>query len=196
MTATDHHLAGACGTWCGGCLALRGEVAGRAAGLLDQVRRQGFLGLARRLHPEEADRIDAFFEVLDRIASTPACPGCGRGGGVLGCPVRACARSKGLPTCATCQQRDACAQGRGRSDKTDPAARRRREGLPVATEVVFPFTASQFFERLTRKYGGWNLTNLRAIQADGLSAWLSAMAAKPDFRTVEIKAEEDVFEEP
>jgi len=189
----DPALAGACGAWCGGCLAHRGELAGEAAALLARIRRQGFLGLARRLHAEEVGRIDAFFDVLDQIARTPACPGCGHGGGVVGCPVRACARDRGQATCAGCGQLDDCVAGRGHPGGTDPAAARRRAGLRGADQASVPFSASQFLERLTRKYGGWNLQSLRAIAAGGLDAWLSEMASRPDFRTVEVKADEDVF---
>lgn len=192
MEQEHEHLAGACGAWCGGCLALRGEIAEGAAALEDQISRQGFLSLASRLEPEEASRIEAFFLVLNRIARTPACPGCGRGGGVAACPVRACARDQDLTTCASCARLHDCEGGR----ETGPigaATRRRQAGLRAGDEADFPFSAAAFFVRLTRKYQGWNLTNLAFIREKGLSAWMQAMQADPDFRSVQVKTSEDVF---
>jgi hypothetical protein len=192
MGCEQEHLAGACGAWCGGCLALRGEIAERAAALEDQISRQGFLSLASRLEPEDASRIDAFFDVLDRIARTPACPGCGRGGGVAACPVRACAQDKDLATCATCSRLGDCEEGRETGQK-GAAARRRQAGLRGGDEADFPFSPAAFFVRLTRKYQGWNLTNLAFIREKGLSAWIQDMQADPDFRSVQVKTRKDVF---
>jgi len=195
----DPALAGCCGAYCGACLAFRGELADEAAGLLARLRRQGFLSLARRLEPAEAPRVDAALEVLDRLARTPACPGCGRGGGVPGCPVRACARGQGLATCAPCARLRACAAGEaarpGAAQARLEAKRRAREALGAAVGAGFPFGPAEFLRRLTRKYGGWNLANLEAIRARGLEAWLAERAAEPAFRSLEVKAEEDVWGE-
>jgi len=192
----DPALAGACGAYCGACLALRGELAAEAGALLGRLRRQGVLALARRLDPGDAPRIDAALEVLERLARTPACPGCGRGGGVPGCPVRDCARGRELETCAGCGRLAACAAGQEepRAGRARAAAgRREREALRAGDGAAFPFGPAAFLRRLTRKYGGWNLANLEAIRALGLRAWLEERAASPGFRSLEVKGEEDVW---
>ncbi|MBI3183659.1 MAG: DUF3795 domain-containing protein [Myxococcales bacterium] len=185
-------LAGACGACCGACLAHRGELAREASRLLERIRRQGFLGLAKRLDSEGAPKVDAFFEVLERIARTPNCPGCGRGGGVLHCPVRACARENRMPTCAGCARLRPCASGRGGEDRAS-LERRRRSALREDGQRDFPFSAPAFLRRLTRKYGGWNLRNLERISEVGLARWLREMQREPHFRTVDVKSPKDVF---
>jgi hypothetical protein len=192
MNRDDPALAGACGTYCGACLAFHGEAAARSAELHELLRRQGFLALARRLEPAERHRIDAFFEVLDRIARTPACPGCGGGGGVVGCPVRACAGMRGGSTCAACPELRPCAAGTRRPAIGRGAGGRRRDPA-LHGASPFPFTASQLLARLCRKYDGWNLRNLEAIRDQGLAAWLRRMAVNPAFRTVSVKRPDDVF---
>jgi hypothetical protein len=187
----DRHLAGACGAYCGACLAYRAELSAEAARLRDRIRRQGFLALARRLDPAERGRIDAFFEVLDRVARLPACPGCGRGGGEDGCPVRACAAGRGHATCAACGDLAPCAAGDLRPSRRG-TPRHEREGTRGAPRA-FPFTASQYLARVSRKHAGWNLENLEAIRARGLAAWLSAMARDAGFRSIEVKVDEDVW---
>jgi len=188
------HLIAACGTWCGGCLAHRGELAGQAGALLGTVRRQGVLALAKRLEPESAGEIDAFFSVLDRLARTPPCPGCRRGGGVPDCPVRACARLKGHASCAPCPDLEACARGPSDPGRSENLVRLRRQRSALRQDPApFPFSASGFLTRLTHKYQGWNLDNLRRIRERGERDFLEAMAADPGFRTLEKKCEQDVF---
>jgi hypothetical protein len=192
----DPALAGACGAYCGACLALRGELSDEAGRLLVRLRRQGFLALARRLDPADAPRIDAALEVLERLARTPACPGCGRGGGLPGCPVRGCARGRALATCAGCGRLADCAAGEeepGGGRARAAARRREREALRASDGRAFPFGPAACLLRLTRKYGGWNLANLEAIRARGLEAWLAQRAACPNFRSLDLKGEEDVW---
>ncbi len=197
MLKTKHEpsLAGACGAYCGACLAYRGELAEEAGRLLQGIRRQGFLGLAKRLHPAEGPKVDVFFDVLDRLARTPACPGCAAGGGPMTCPVRACAQERKLETCAVCPELSLCSKGRLKSSSAE--TRRRREGRARlrGEDARFPFSASEYLARLVRKYQGWNLENLRRIAAEGLEAWEADMReqAEAGFRSVEIKSEEDVY---
>lgn len=186
-------LAGACGAYCGACLAYRAELAEEAGRLLHRVRRQGFLSLARRLQPADGAKVDQFFDVLDRLARTPACPGCSAGGGPRDCPVRACAGQRALITCASCADLERCARG---ELPPEPAARTRRQRAELRAEgPPFPFGASDYLARLCRKYRGWNLDNLRRIRAEGLEAWAADMArqAAQGFRSVEIKSDEDIY---
>ncbi|MBW2702780.1 MAG: DUF3795 domain-containing protein [Deltaproteobacteria bacterium] len=194
-TEPEPSLAGACGAYCGACLAYRGELAAEAGRLLQGIRRQGFLGLAKRLHPAEGPKVDVFFDVLDRLARTPACPGCAAGGGPMICPVRVCAKERRLETCAHCADLSACADGRLKSSSAE--TRRLREGRARlrGEDAHFPFGASEYLARLVRKYQGWNLENLRRIAAEGLEVWEAEMRERADagFRSVEIKSEEDVY---
>ncbi|MBN2494428.1 MAG: DUF3795 domain-containing protein [Deltaproteobacteria bacterium] len=180
-------LVGICGTWCGACLAFHGEIAADAARLLDRIQRQGFLSLARRVHPEREREIEAFFGVLDQLARTPPCPACLAGGGSPECPVRACARERGLASCAQCEELDRCARGQ----KTGSLMRQRRAALRE-DGCGFPFGPSEYLARITRKYRGWNLANLERIRDQGLDAFARQME-REDFRTVDLKTSEDVF---
>jgi hypothetical protein len=188
-------LAGRCGTYCGACLAYHGEIAKEASQLVDRLTKQGFLGLARRIEPEQEPAINAFFEVMDRIARTPKCPGCGHGGGIIGCPVRDCASRRGYVTCADCDQLEGCATKAVAKQDPGQAERARRQALRDDAPAGLPFSAPALLERLTRKYQGWNLHNLRRIRRDGLKAWLHCMSLDPSFRTIERKTSEDVFRE-
>ena len=186
-------LAGACGAYCGACLAFDAELATEAQALLTRIRRQGFLSLARRLQPGDGPKIEHFFDVLDRLARTPACPGCAAGGGPADCPVRSCARRRQLPTCAPCPDLTACARGELGSD-AQVRQRHRRDELRGA-EPCFPFSASAYMLRLARKYQGWNLENLKRSQREGLEAWAADLARQvaEGFRSVEIKSDEDIY---
>ena len=194
MTLLPETLIGCCGTSCGACLAHHGEVAEEAERLRVTLRRQGFLSLARRLSPEEAPAIDAFFAVLDRLARTPACPGCGAMGGTPECPVRRCCHARGGISCAGCPDLERCAAGE-LPESAGAGCRSERDRLRLrgSGERAFPFSTSETLRRLCRKHGGWNLDNLRRIQSIGLEAWRGEMGSNPDFRTAAVKTDEEVW---
>jgi hypothetical protein len=95
----DLHEVAYCGLYCGLC-ACRRRIPEEATRLRETLRAegydQGFFDI-----PELAPKFPALWEGLNLLADRP-CAGCRRGGGYGLCPIRACARERGVETCSAC----------------------------------------------------------------------------------------------
>jgi len=183
------HLA-PCGTFCPACLAFTGELSLQARTLLVRLRKQGFLQRAAQLNPEEKPVIDSFFEVLDRLARSPRCPGCAEGGGEAECPVRRCCGGRGYGTCAECSELERCSQGKKRGASEESPGSVAADARRVRGETFSMGDASAFFQVLSHKYRGWNVDNLKRAREVGERRVVQELKSDPDFRTDRVKRED------
>ncbi len=88
-----------CGLYCGLC-ASRRRIPDQAAALRESLRREGYDRGYSDI-PGLAQLFPAFWEGLHLLAEWP-CAGCREGGGYPACPIRACARGRGISVCSSC----------------------------------------------------------------------------------------------
>jgi hypothetical protein len=85
-----------CGLYCGLC-AERTRIPERAAALQQAMAEEGwpFWG------PTFPDFVE-FWRFLEQLGTNGGCPGCRAGGGNPQCPIRICARERGVELCSQC----------------------------------------------------------------------------------------------
>jgi hypothetical protein len=90
-----------CGLYCSMC-ASRRRIPAQAEAFRDSLVKEGYDLFGKEI-PVLAEGWDHFRAVLDHLAANP-CPGCRAGGGYPACPIRVCARDRGVTTCAECDE--------------------------------------------------------------------------------------------
>jgi len=90
-----------CGLYCGMC-ASRRRIPAQAEEFRASLVKEGYDFFGKEI-PVLAEGWGPFRAVLDHLALNP-CPGCRAGGGYPACPIRACARDRGVTTCAECAE--------------------------------------------------------------------------------------------
>lgn len=85
-----------CGLYCGLCAA-RARIPQRAAALQEAMTEEGWPDWGGGI-PGFAD----FWRFLEGLHATGGCPGCRADGGFPQCPIRVCARERGLELCNQC----------------------------------------------------------------------------------------------
>ncbi|HOI70404.1 MAG: DUF3795 domain-containing protein [Methanothrix sp.] len=108
-TDSDKPEVGPCGIVCGFCPLGSGavaETAERARGFLEGCNIPDWAPLVS----EEGCGIDwhQVVEGLEWMRRYALCPGCESGGGPPDCPIRVCAREKGLDLCSFCGELESC----------------------------------------------------------------------------------------
>jgi len=89
-----------CGLYCGLC-ASRRRIPQQAQTLRETLRREGYDQGYFDI-PGLHEVFASFWQGLNVLA-TSSCPGCRAGGGYPDCPIRLCARERGVTVCAECQ---------------------------------------------------------------------------------------------
>ena len=118
---------GTCGIWCGSCVVGSGALMAVAGRLRTMVESHG-------LEAWGAEGFDygAFTRALACVSDLEPCPGCRAGGGQEDCPMRACARDRGVSACPACFEFGGCANHGALKTMRDGAE---AAGLTVAKTV-------------------------------------------------------------
>lgn len=85
-----------CGLYCENC-AVKAKIEPAAVVLLNEMQKAGFEETINYIPNGEG-----FWSFLKQMASFGLCISCKEGGGDPRCPIRICARDKGLDMCALC----------------------------------------------------------------------------------------------
>jgi len=94
---------GACGIWCGSCVAGNGVIqllTQKYAKIIDDY------GL-KQWAPEDFD-FEELSKGLVSIQKMPLCPGCLKGGGRDDCEIRFCITQRHISDCSECDDQDKC----------------------------------------------------------------------------------------
>jgi hypothetical protein len=111
MAETKHYdnvkvQIGACGIWCGSCVA--------GNGVLQELTRKYTKIIADYDLEQWASKdfdFKEFAKGLQSIQNMPLCPGCLKGGGRDDCEIRACGTDKKINDCSECENPDGCENG-------------------------------------------------------------------------------------
>ncbi len=176
VATEETYLIAPCGIYCGACDMMLGRSRGLAGEMYRILNGFNFADVGPFFMGVEQEKIVDFLNMLERWSEADKCPGCLGGGGNPACPIKTCARSRGFTTCAEC----------------DSMPCRRSEG----NENWFQ-DASAFLELITRRYGGWNLENLRRIKEVGYRQFIDEMQekVKGGFMTSAVIKDEMIFTE-
>ena len=85
-----------CGLYCENC-AVKAKVKPKALSLLEEMKKAGFESFINQIPGGET-----FWPFLKTMAENGMCLSCKEGGGNPACPVRICAKEKGVEMCALC----------------------------------------------------------------------------------------------
>jgi len=85
-----------CGLYCGNC-AVKAKIKPAAETLYGEMKKAGFEEIVQFLPGG-----GGFWQFLKGMAEDGICVSCKDGGGNPGCPVRICARERGVEMCALC----------------------------------------------------------------------------------------------
>ena len=94
---------GACGIWCGSCVAGNGELNILTQKYAKIIKDYGLEQWA----PKDFD-FEEFKKGLDSIQKMPLCPGCLKGGGRDDCEIRICVTDKKIADCSECDDLEKC----------------------------------------------------------------------------------------
>lgn len=133
----------ACGIWCGSCAAGNGVLSDLAARYAQLLKDYGITEWG----PKEID-YETFFQNLESLKEVDGCPGCQRGGGFEGCPMKPCAAERKLPECLACDEYGTC--------ERSEAVEKVRKGAIAAKMVVktVPGDASEQIDRWVNSLQG------------------------------------------
>ncbi len=95
---------GPCGIWCGSCAGGNGAT--------QELTRRYEIFIKNQLEayaPKDFD-FEEFLKGIKSIKSMSLCPGCLKGGGMQGCPVRECAIRKDYESCSSCEELSTCSK--------------------------------------------------------------------------------------
>lgn len=113
----------ACGIWCGSCAVGNGVLADLSVRYEQLLRSYGITEWG----PKDVD-FDVFFQNLRSLQELEGCPGCLRGGGFEGCPLKPCTAERKLPDCLACDEYGTC--------ERSEALQKIRTGAMAANMVV------------------------------------------------------------
>ena len=109
--ADDRERTACCGLYCGDCIPAQRplfEAARRLSEELEKCQFEEYAAYKSRGNPAFG-AFGAFRAVLDAISTLPCPATCFHGGGRPDCPIRTCARGKGMEGCWQCPSGETCA---------------------------------------------------------------------------------------
>ena len=142
-----------CGIYCGACIGYLGKIDGPAGQLEQALKGWNFADVFPSVFPEEfsEERIEIFAAVLHFLATRITCKNCDSEAQLFSCPIRACCDEKGITTCGECSiliKRD--------YNTAEPCD-------------------NEFMALVTKRYGGWNIQNLKRVNKVGLEKFSQEM---------------------
>ncbi|MFA5312162.1 MAG: DUF3795 domain-containing protein [Methanomassiliicoccales archaeon] len=99
---------GFCGIKCGECSLGNGGIAEAAMDLRNYIKMYDLASWAHELPGGRDVDLERFGQNLTWVEKWMSCPGCLNGGGSPECPIRICAKGKGLPSCSQCSDLGGC----------------------------------------------------------------------------------------
>ncbi len=106
----DRERTACCGLYCGDCIPANRPLFDAAERLRQELEKCQFGAYAQ--YKSKGNRIfnqfGTFREVLDALLALPCSKPCSHGGGRPDCPIRACAREKGMEGCWQCATFETC----------------------------------------------------------------------------------------
>ncbi len=176
LTEEETFLIAPCGIYCGACDMMLGRSREHAREMYRILNGFNFADVGPFFMGTEPEKVTDFLNLLERWSMGDKCPGCLAGGGNPACPIKICSGEKGFLTCAECG------------------------GMPCrrGAESENPFQdAAAFLELITKRYSGWNISNLERIKEVGYRQFIDEMQkkVKDGLMTGDVISNEMVFTE-
>lgn len=167
-----------CGIYCGACDSYLGrskELATELYRIIDgfNIIDVGPMGLGT-----DQKKIKIFMKILKKLSKGIACSGCTAGGCINPiCIVKTCTKEKNYLTCAECD-----------TFPCQPSEEDRK--MPLASKAAM-------LELICRRYGNWNVENLKRIKEVGYKKFIDEMQEKVEkgFLTSDVITKEKVLTE-
>ncbi len=156
LAEEEKRLIAPCGIYCGACDIFLGKSMHLARELHRILDGFNLTDVAPFVLEAEQEQARDFLAILKKWGSGKQCPGCIKGGGNPDCPIEACAKEKGLYTCAECE-RMPCSPDERNED---------------------PFSPESLLGLITKRYSGWNIENLKRIREIGYRRFIDETQAK------------------
>jgi hypothetical protein len=121
---------GACGIWCGSCVAGNGALRELTKKYEQVIKAYGL----QEWGPKEFD-FREFMRGLTSIQTMPLCQGCRKGDGKPNCEFRPCTQNKGIEDCSQCDRPSVCEHSQALEKMQTGAL---SAGLLVKTEKADP----------------------------------------------------------
>lgn len=167
-----------CGVYCGACDAYLGKSTKLATELFRIVDGFNIIDLGPLGLGTDQKKIKIFLKILKKLSKGIACSGCNSGGCWNPmCGMKICTKEKNYLTCAECD-----------TFPCQPSEEDRKK--PLANKAVM-------LELITRRYGNWNIENLKRIKEVGYMKFIEEMQekVKKGFLTSDVITKEKVLTE-
>jgi hypothetical protein len=167
-----------CGIFCGACDAYLGKSPKLAKELLRIVDGFNIMDLGPLAFGTDPKKIKTFLNILKKLSRAISCSGCHSGGCWNPmCGVKICTKEKNFLTCAECD-----------TFPCQPSEEDRKKPLENKAAML---------ELLARRYGNWNIENLKRIKEVGYKKFIEEMLEKVKlgFLTSDVITKEKVLTE-
>ncbi|NHI94288.1 MAG: DUF3795 domain-containing protein [Candidatus Lokiarchaeota archaeon] len=164
-----------CGIYCGACDAYLGkskELAKELHRILDGFN---ILDVAPVVLGTDQNKIKSFMKILKKWSKGINCKGCNGGGGNPMCPIIKCTKQKNFLTCTECEN--------------FPCQPSEEDGkMPLMNKAGM-------LELISKRYGYWNIENLKRIKEIGYKKFIEEMQekVKKGFLTSDVITKEMLF---
>ena len=175
ISEKETHLIAPCGIYCGACDAFLGKSPKLAKEMYRILEGFNLLDVGPVMLGVDSKKVKTFLKVLKKISKGRKCPGCLGGGANPACPLKVCPKKQGFLTCAECDQLPCPASD---EDRANPLV-----------------SAPGFLELISKRYGNWNIKNLKRIKEIGYRKFIDEMQekVKNGFLTSDVVSKEMVF---
>ena len=164
-----------CGIYCGACDAYLGKSKVLATELHRILDGFNLIDVAPVVMGTDQEKIKIFMKILKKWSKGKDCPGCNAGGGNPMCGMKNCTKENNFLTCAECD-----------TFPCQPSEEDRK--MPLMNKAGM-------LELISKRYGNWNIENLKRIIEVGYKKFIEEMQekVKKGFLTSDVITKEMLF---